>query len=84
MIEGQSGTAGLGHVGEAILTLLAFVLFAILFERARLGSIVGLLVAGVVIGPNGLGIVTQVYMIDVLAELGVDRHLWAHVQRRTG
>lgn len=56
---------------ETISILLAFVVFAIAFERVQLGSIAGLLVAGAVIGPHGLSIIRHVETINVLAELGV-------------
>ena len=42
-----------------------------LFQRLRLPSIVGLLFAGVLIGPHGLGILQDREQIETLAEIGV-------------
>ena len=56
---------------QAIFILLAFIVFVLLFERARLGSVVGLLVAGAVVGPHGIGLVFHAEAIEILAELGV-------------
>ncbi len=59
-----------------MLATLAFLLAAIviavpLSRRVRLGSILGYLVAGIVIGPSGLRLVTDVDQIGDVAELGV-------------
>lgn len=42
-----------------------------LFHRLRLSSIVGLLVAGVLVGPHGLGLLRDRAQIENLAEIGV-------------
>jgi CPA2 family monovalent cation:H+ antiporter-2 len=42
-----------------------------IFGRMRLPSVVGLLVAGVVVGPYGLSLVSDVKVVEVLAEIGV-------------
>lgn len=42
-----------------------------LFHRLRLPSIVGLLVAGVLIGPHGLGVLQERDQIEKLAEIGI-------------
>lgn len=42
-----------------------------LFHRLRLPSIVGLLVAGVLIGPHGIGVLEDRDRIETLAEIGV-------------
>ena len=41
------------------------------FGRARVPSVVGLLVAGVLVGPYGLSLVSDVEVVEVLAEIGV-------------
>jgi len=41
------------------------------FGRARVPSVVGLLVAGVLVGPYGLSLVSDVAVVEVLAEIGV-------------
>jgi CPA2 family monovalent cation:H+ antiporter-2 len=63
--------AGNGRVIQALYVLLAYLLFAFLFERLRVGSIVGLLIAGAAIGPWGAGLFHDVATISVLAELGI-------------
>jgi CPA2 family monovalent cation:H+ antiporter-2 len=42
-----------------------------LFQRLRLPSIVGLLVAGVLIGPHGIGVLQDRAQIETLAEIGI-------------
>jgi CPA2 family monovalent cation:H+ antiporter-2 len=42
-----------------------------LFGRARLPSVVGLLVSGVLVGPYGLSLVADVETVQLLAEIGV-------------
>ena len=51
--------------------LAAAVLFVSLSRRLGFGSILGYLVAGVLIGPQGLGLVKDVSHIQELSELGV-------------
>lgn len=41
------------------------------FGQARLPSVVGLLVAGVLVGPYGLSLVSDVHVVELLAEIGV-------------
>lgn len=55
-----------------VVTLLgAAVIAAPLFKRLRLGSVLGYLAAGLVIGPFGLGVFTDAMSIIHVAELGV-------------
>ncbi|MBU4321408.1 MAG: cation:proton antiporter [Nitrospinae bacterium] len=42
-----------------------------LLHRMRVPSIVGLLIAGTIIGPHSLGIVRDIHSIEMLAEIGV-------------
>ncbi len=44
---------------------------AVTFHRLRLPPIVGFLVAGVIVGPNGVGLVRHEEMVRELAEVGV-------------
>ena len=60
-----------GYLFEVIVILLAAVVSVLVFQRLRLGSIVGYLVAGVVIGPTGLALISDVEGTRTLAELGV-------------
>lgn len=55
-----------------IITLLVAAVIAVpLFKILRLGLVPGLLIAGVVVGPSGLGLVGNVGEISSLAEIGV-------------
>jgi CPA2 family monovalent cation:H+ antiporter-2 len=54
----------------ALLAAVAVVI-SLLLRRLRLPSVSGLLVAGVVLGPHGLGLVGEAEAIEVLAEVGV-------------
>ncbi|NJO32591.1 MAG: hypothetical protein HC869_05090 [Rhodospirillales bacterium] len=49
----------------------AAVLFGLAFIRAHLPSMVGFIVAGVLLGPTGLGLVSSSQSVGALAELGV-------------
>ncbi len=64
----------MGHVPLldelAIIAALA-VLVTVLLARLRLPTVAGLLAAGALLGPYGLGLVTSVHSIEVLAEIGV-------------
>lgn len=52
-----------------VFAVTAVVVFA--FGRARLPSVVGLLVSGVLVGPYGLSLVADVESVKLLAEIGV-------------
>ena len=56
--------------GIAVVTAVA-VLLGLLFVRLRQPAIVGYILAGLVLGPTGLGLVRQTEEIRLLAELGV-------------
>lgn len=58
-------------VGQAIVVLVAAVIAVPLFRRAKLGSILGYLAAGVAIGPSGIGFFEDPKSILHVAELGV-------------
>ena len=60
-----------GYLIEVIVILLAAVLAVLLFQRLQLGSVLGYLVAGTVIGPAGLGLISDLEGTRALAELGV-------------
>ncbi|MFQ6018342.1 MAG: cation:proton antiporter [Kiloniellaceae bacterium] len=60
-----------GFLLEVIVILLAAVVSVALFQGLGLGSVLGYLVAGAVIGPTGLALVTDVETTRALAELGV-------------
>ena len=56
---------------EALIVLLFFIAFAALFERLRLGTVLGFLVGGVAIGPSALGVIHELEAMRHFAELGV-------------
>ncbi len=56
---------------QTIALLAAAVLIVPLFQFLRLGTVLGFLAAGMVIGPAGLGFIVEVDEIRGLAELGV-------------
>ncbi|HOW88203.1 MAG TPA: cation:proton antiporter, partial [Candidatus Omnitrophota bacterium] len=56
---------------EILLVLLMATAVAMVFERFRLPAILGFLLTGVLIGPQGLGILSNSEHIRILAELGV-------------
>ena len=60
-----------GYLIAVIVILLAAVISVLLFQRLQLGSVLGYLVAGTVIGPTGLGLVSDLEGTRALAELGV-------------
>jgi CPA2 family monovalent cation:H+ antiporter-2 len=60
-----------GYMQEVIVVLLAAVFSVALFQRFGLGAVLGYLVAGAVIGPSGLALVTDLDTINALGELGV-------------
>ena len=56
---------------DILIILAASVVFVPLFNRVRLGAVLGYLAAGAVIGPHALGLVHDSAAIRILAELGV-------------
>jgi len=56
---------------EFLMILLIATLVAFTFARLRLPSLLGYLLAGILIGPNGFGILSDVTRVYHLAELGV-------------
>lgn len=56
---------------ELALVAALAVLVTILLSRLRLPTVAGLLLAGAIAGPFGLGLVRSVHAIEILAEVGV-------------
>jgi CPA2 family monovalent cation:H+ antiporter-2 len=56
---------------ETLIVLAVFVAFAVLFQRLRLGTVLGFLIGGAVIGPSGLGLVRELEAVRLLGDLGV-------------
>lgn len=61
----------LPFLNEMVALFVVSVAIAYLCYRLRLVPIVGFLIAGVVIGPNALGLVYDQELVDILAEVGV-------------
>ncbi|NJO78302.1 MAG: universal stress protein [Cyanobacteria bacterium RM1_2_2] len=58
-------------VGVFLIIMAIMLVAPLLFERIRLPGIVGLIIAGVVIGPNGLGILERDSTIILLGTVGL-------------
>ena len=56
---------------DIIFLLIAAVIIVPVFQIARLGAVPGFLTAGVIVGPSGLGMISNVSEISHLAEIGV-------------
>ncbi len=56
---------------QTVILLGAAVLIVPVFQFLRLGGVLGFLAAGMLIGPGGLGLITEIEQIRSLAELGV-------------
>ena len=61
----------LPFLNEMVMLFIASVLIAYICYRLRLVPIAGFLLAGVIIGPNSLGLVYDQALVDMLAEIGV-------------
>ncbi len=59
------------YSSELLIVLLAATAIALVFERLRLQAVLGFLLAGAVIGPHGLGILSDLQRIHDLAEIGM-------------
>jgi CPA2 family monovalent cation:H+ antiporter-2 len=60
-----------GYLFEVVVILLAAVVTVSLFQRLKLGAVMGYLVAGGIIGPAGLGLISEMETTQTLAEFGV-------------
>jgi CPA2 family monovalent cation:H+ antiporter-2 len=60
-----------GFLPQLLIVLSATIAIVYLFQRLRLPTIVGFLLAGLVIGPNGIGLIQGFAHIEILAEIGV-------------
>ncbi|WP_020402086.1 cation:proton antiporter [Gracilimonas tropica] len=61
----------LPFLNEIVALFLVSVLIAYICYRIKLVPIVGFLIAGVIIGPNALGLVQDIELVDMLAEIGI-------------
>ena len=58
-------------LGPALVLLLASVIVLLVSHKLRLPAVVGLLLTGLLIGPSGLGLFSQLHAVEVAAEIGV-------------
>jgi glutathione-regulated potassium-efflux system protein KefB len=56
---------------DIIILLVAAVIAVPAFQALRLGAVPGFLISGVVVGPSGLGLISNIQEISHLAEIGV-------------
>ncbi|MGH7406484.1 MAG: cation:proton antiporter, partial [Candidatus Methylomirabilales bacterium] len=56
---------------DLIVVFCLSVLVVTVFNRFRLPTIVGFLASGILMGPYGLSLVSDVHSVEVLAEIGV-------------
>jgi len=56
---------------ELLIVLMATLAIVFFFQKIRLPTIVGFLLAGVIIGPSGLGLIKNAGQVALLAEVGV-------------
>lgn len=56
---------------ETLIVLVVFVAFAVVFQRLRLGTVLGFLLGGMAIGPSGLALIHELEPVQLLGELGV-------------
>ena len=56
---------------QLIIVLTATLSIVFVFQKLRLPTIVGFLLAGVIIGPNGFQLIQSVSQVEMLAEIGV-------------
>ena len=59
------------YLADIIILLIAAVIIVPLFQTAKLGAVPGFVVAGIIVGPSGLGLISTVEEIKHLAEIGV-------------
>lgn len=58
-------------IQDLTILLLVSLPITILFHRFHLPTVVGFLVAGMLIGPNGLALISELHSVEQLAEIGV-------------
>ncbi len=61
----------IGFIRDIIIILIISIPIVFFFSRIRIPSIVGFLIAGMLIGPSGLRLITDIEVIEMLATFGV-------------
>ncbi|HUO84257.1 MAG TPA: cation:proton antiporter [Thermoanaerobaculia bacterium] len=62
---------GVPLLQDLVVLLAAAVVIIVIGQRFRLHPVVGLLLAGILIGPSGLGLISEMAQVRLLAEIGV-------------
>ncbi len=61
----------LAYLRDLVIILGFAVVIVILFHRLKLPSVAGFILSGVLVGPQGLGLIDDSHQVEVLAEIGV-------------
>jgi len=56
---------------DLLIILSIAILVVIAFHRLRLPAIAGFILSGVIVGPQGLGLINDTHQVEILAEVGV-------------
>ena len=60
------------HLIKEILILLALSIpISFIFQKLKLPVLIGFIITGIIIGPGGLGLISDISSVDLLAEIGV-------------
>ncbi|MCK5126834.1 MAG: cation:proton antiporter [candidate division Zixibacteria bacterium] len=61
----------LAYLQDLVIILGFAVIIVIVFHKLKLPSIAGFILSGILVGPQGFGLITDVHQVEVLAEIGV-------------
>ncbi|MBU8933320.1 MAG: cation:proton antiporter [candidate division Zixibacteria bacterium] len=61
----------LGYLRDLVVIMGLGVAIVAIFHRLKIPTIAGFIVAGMFVGPKGLGLVNDIHQVEVLAEIGV-------------
>ena len=61
----------LDYLRDLVVILGLGVAIVAVFHRLKIPTIAGFILAGMLVGPKGLGLVTDIHQVELLAEIGV-------------
>ena len=61
----------LAYLRDLVIILGFAVIIVIVFHKLKLPPIAGFILSGILVGPQGFGLITDVHQVEVLAEIGV-------------